>query len=105
MLLPIRTHQCNNERNHNSSDARESGASTKSHIPMETKQLLSIMSNQNVCATLRERSFLLTEKLHKNWEILMIKTSGTIGNVRMTFCNLREVAQKYLGTHRKDVFH
>ena len=43
--LPIRTHQCKNERNHNSSDTRESGASTKSHIPKKIKELLSIMNH------------------------------------------------------------
>lgn len=42
-FLPLRTHQYKNERNHNSSDTRESRASTKSHIPRKTKQLLSIM--------------------------------------------------------------
>ena len=45
-ILSINTHQCNNERNHNSSDTRESGASTKRHIPRRTKQLLSIMNYQ-----------------------------------------------------------
>ena len=55
IFLPIRTHQCKNERHHNSSNTRESGASTKSHIPTKTKQLLSIM-----LPVRKDRSFLLT---------------------------------------------
>ena len=81
IFLPIRTHQCKNERHHNSSDTRESGASTKSHIPTKTKQLLSIM-----LPVRKDRSFLLT-----GTEV------AVNGSVHMTFQKSSESGPKIFG--------
>lgn len=85
IFLPIRTHQCKNERNHNSSDTRESGASTKSHIPRKTKQLLSIMLPVG-----KDRSFLLT------------RTEVAVnGSVHITFQKSSESGPKIFGQSSK----